>query len=244
MKYFKLFEEYSTGSVKKDFKVGHSYQDGKVKKVEEIPDGRVKVTYNTGQVVFYQFDKVYKVWSEVDESVAEAAVNEAATDLQSYVKKASEKCFTGGGNGENLLGYGLPEAAGQIDAYLKGPRNEDWIYTDKTATAFMKFIDTMVEEEIKNNQVDESVSEGVEKLDIAGLPPVVQDVLKDKAFKQISSTTKIKEGDEVIGIWNGWFGEITKITGDKYKIVYDADGDISNKNRTNLERNFLVRAKK
>jgi len=131
--------------------VGKTYQDGKVKKVDQLAKDKVKVTFTTGDAYVYQIDRYNpENWVQVDE----AAVNEAATDLQSYVKKASEKCFAGGGNGENLLGYGLPEAAGQIDAYLKGPRNEDWIYTDKTATAFIKFIDTMVEEEIKNNQAD------------------------------------------------------------------------------------------
>jgi hypothetical protein len=148
---FVKFQKTLNESKAPEWKVGKTYQDGKVKKVDQLAKDKVKVTFTSGDVYVYQIDRYNpENWVQVDE----AKVNEAATDLQNYVKKASEKCFTGGGNGENLLGYGLPEAAGQIDAYLKGPRNEDWIYTDKTATAFMKFIDTMVEEEIKNNQAD------------------------------------------------------------------------------------------
>ena len=151
MKNLKSFESFIAEAKAQDWKVGQSYQDGIAKKVQKLGKDKVKVTFDSGKSYVYQIDRYNpENWVQVDE----AAVNEAATDLQNYVKKASEKCFTGGGNGENLLGYGLPEAAGQIDAYLKGPRNEDWIYTDKTATAFMKFIDTMVEEEIKNNQAD------------------------------------------------------------------------------------------
>ena len=131
--------------------VGKTYQDGKVKKVQKLGKDKVKVTFDSGESYVYQIDRYNpENWVQVDE----AKVNESATNLQNYVKKASEKCFTGGGNGENLLQYGAMELAGHIDAYYVGPRNEDWIYTDKTATAFMKFIDTMVEEEIKNNQAN------------------------------------------------------------------------------------------
>jgi hypothetical protein len=178
---------------------------------------------------------------------AKAAVNEAATDLQSYVKKAADKCFTGGGNGENILQYGAEELAGHIDSYYVGPKNEDWIYTDKTAKAFMNFIDTMVEEEIDNNQVDEAVSEAKAELDLDNLyqyPQVVQAVIEDGGYEQITDKTKVKVGDNVLNVWNGQFGEIAKITGDKYKIVYDAWGDISQKNRANLQNSHLIQVKK
>jgi hypothetical protein len=99
--------------------------------------------------------KHFKLFENFVKDEHTSEVNEASgAGLQDYVEKASEKCFAGGGNGENLLQYGLIDAAGQIDAYFKGPRRDDWIYTDKTATAFKKFIDTMVEEEIKNNQAN------------------------------------------------------------------------------------------
>jgi hypothetical protein len=149
--YVKMRMDFLDESKAPDWKVGQSYQDGIAKKVQKLGKDKVKVTFDSGESFVYQIDRYNpENWVQVDE----AAVNEAATDLQSYVKKAADKCFTGGGNGENILQYGAEELAGHLDAYMKGPRNEDWVYTDKTATAFTKFIDTMVEEEIKNNQAD------------------------------------------------------------------------------------------
>jgi hypothetical protein len=135
-----------------DWKVGQSYQDGVAKKVQKLGKDKVKVTFDSGESYVYQIDRYNpENWVQVDE----ASVNEAyGGEMVNYVKKAADKCFAGGGNGENILQYGAEELAGHLDAYMKGPRNEDWVYTDKTATAFTKFIDTMVEEEIKNNQAD------------------------------------------------------------------------------------------
>jgi hypothetical protein len=150
--YVKMRMDFLDESKAPDWKVGQSYQDGVAKKVQKLGKDKVKVTFDSGESYVYQIDRYNpENWVQVDE----ASVNEAyGGDLVNYVKKAADKCFTGGGNGENLLQYGAEELAGHLDAYMKGPRNEDWIYTDKTATAFTKFIDTMVEEEIKNNQAD------------------------------------------------------------------------------------------
>ena len=74
-------------------------------------------------------------------------------------------------------------------------------------------------------------------------PYVVQDVVKDKAYIQINPQTEVKVGVNVIGIWNGMFGEIKSISGDKYKIAYDT-GDFAQQNRRNLESNFLIKNNK
>lgn len=76
--------------------------------------------------------------------------------LSQYVKSASERCFSGGGNGENLLQYGLPEVAAMIDANMMGASDrysyeEDGFYTEATSTAFKKLIDSIVKDEIENN---------------------------------------------------------------------------------------------
>jgi hypothetical protein len=75
--------------------------------------------------------------------------------LVDYVKAASERCFAGGGNGENLLQYGLPEVAAMIDNNLinagRPSPEEDGFYTPATTTAFKKFVDSIVKDEIENN---------------------------------------------------------------------------------------------
>jgi len=74
--------------------------------------------------------------------------------LDSYVKSAADKCFELGGNGQNILD-GTKELALFIDSYLEtSPRQgpeEEGFYTQATAIAFKKLIDSMVNDEIKNN---------------------------------------------------------------------------------------------
>jgi hypothetical protein len=74
--------------------------------------------------------------------------------LQKFVDDTAEHCTDNGGNGENLLQYGLPELAAHIDAYY-GPANSslsDNIYTSSTVTAFKKFVASMAADEIEHNQ--------------------------------------------------------------------------------------------
>ena len=75
-------------------------------------------------------------------------------DLTDYVKSAAEKCFQGGGNGQNLLDN-AQELSSFIDVYMEtahrmGPE-EGGFYTASTAIAFKKLIDSMVKDEITNN---------------------------------------------------------------------------------------------
>jgi hypothetical protein len=69
---------------------------------------------------------------------------ENTTELQKYLEVASERAFAGGGNGVNITDYGLSEVAIYID--------QD-IYTNETKNLFKKLVDSMVKDEIKNNQV-------------------------------------------------------------------------------------------
>jgi len=71
---------------------------------------------------------------------------ENTTELQKYLEVASERAFAGGGNGVNITDYGLSEAAGTIDMYHD-------VYTSETKNIFKKLVDSMVKDEIKNNQV-------------------------------------------------------------------------------------------
>jgi hypothetical protein len=63
---------------------------------------------------------------------------------QKYLELASERAFEGGGNGSNITDYGLSEVAMYID--------QD-IYSRETRNLFVKLVDSMVNDEIKNNQV-------------------------------------------------------------------------------------------
>ena len=69
---------------------------------------------------------------------------ENTTELQKYLEVASDRAFAGGGNGVNITDYGLSEVAIYI--------NQD-IYTTETKNLFKKLVDSMVKDEIKNNQV-------------------------------------------------------------------------------------------
>jgi hypothetical protein len=75
-------------------------------------------------------------------------------DLEDYVKDASKRCFAGGGNGENLLQYGLPEVASMIDSNTLGITPEEGWYSQSTMDAFKKLVDAMVKDEIENNNVN------------------------------------------------------------------------------------------
>ena len=75
-------------------------------------------------------------------------------DLEDYVKDASKRCFAGGGNGENLLQYGLPEVASMIDSNTLGKTPEEGWYSQSTMDAFKKLVDAMVKDEIENNNVN------------------------------------------------------------------------------------------
>lgn len=79
-------------------------------------------------------------------------------ELSNYLDSAVQKCNAGGGNGENLVQYGLPEVASMIDSYMMtGVRGEgeDGFYTETTVNAFKKFVDSMVKDEILNNNKSE-----------------------------------------------------------------------------------------
>jgi len=234
---FVKFQKTLNESKAPEWKVGKTYQDGKVKKVDQLAKDKVKVTFTSGDVYVYQIDRYNpENWVQVDE----AKVNEAqGAGMVDYVKKAADKCFAGGGNGENLLQYGLVDAANHIDAYFKGPRNDDWIYTDKTAAAFKKFIDTMVQEEIDNNQANESVSEAKDSFNVDDLAGTAASAYKSGEYVPVTSKTKIKVGSDLVS-YNGLFATVVKITGDSYKIEWDMDGETSQRSRSSLEKGFLI----
>ena len=68
----------------------------------------------------------------------------------------------------------------------------------------------------------------------------VQKGLKKGEFAHITPKTKVVVGNQVVTKYNGMFGEIVKIVGDKYIIADDAWGDKSQNSRKNLEKYYLL----
>jgi hypothetical protein len=68
---------------------------------------------------------------------------------KSFLGGETRRVEKGGGNSENLIGYGLPDVANQLDTYSSGT---DMIYTKKTIELFKKFVESMATDEINNNQ--------------------------------------------------------------------------------------------
>lgn len=61
-----------------------------------------------------------------------------------------------------------------------------------------------------------------EKLDTRGMNPTSARAYRQKDYIAISKNTKLKVGDNLLGIGNGMFAEIVKIVGTKIYIKYDA----------------------
>ena len=68
---------------------------------------------------------------------------------KSFLGGETRRVDKGGGNSENLIGYGLPDVANQLDTYSSGT---DSIYTSKTIKLFKQFVESMANDEITNNQ--------------------------------------------------------------------------------------------
>jgi phage FluMu protein gp41 len=64
--------------------------------------------------------------------------------------------------------------------------------------------------------------------------------LKSGEFAYITPKSKVVVGNQVVTKYNGTFGEIVKIVGDKYIIASDAYGDKSKLGRKNLEKYYLL----
>ena len=74
--------------------------------------------------------------------------------LSNYLQSAADRCMEDGGNGQNLLDT-ASELAAFIDAYMVTARRtgpeEAGFYTQATAVAFKKLIDSMANDEVTNN---------------------------------------------------------------------------------------------
>lgn len=68
---------------------------------------------------------------------------------KSFLGGETRRVEKAGGNSENLIGYGLPDVANQLDTYSTGA---EVIYTKKTIELFKKFVESMSNDEISNNQ--------------------------------------------------------------------------------------------
>ena len=71
------------------------------------------------------------------------------------------------------------------------------------------------------------------------LSPTAQSALDSGDYVRITPTTKVTVGKNVVSL-NGYFGEIAKIQGDKYKIMDDDGYDSRVINRQKLEKNYLI----
>lgn len=107
--------------------------------------GNVYYEYRANRLDVKQPSKTAK-YPKLEDGGMMAKGGENTTELQKYLEVASERAFAGGGNGVNITDYGLSEAAGTIDMYHD-------VYTTETKNLFKKMVDSMVKDEIKNNQV-------------------------------------------------------------------------------------------
>jgi len=89
-----------------------------------------------------------------------------------------------------------------------------------------------------------AVNEKASDLDMSAMAPVTRDVLKSGDFERITAKTKLKVGDNLLGMFNGVFFQIKSINGDTIKIVDDAWGDTMQRSRKKIEDSFLVDVRK
>jgi len=119
-----------------EWKVGKTYQDGKVKKVDQLAKDKVKVTFTSGDAYVYQIDRYNpENWVQVDE----AAINEAKGDATKTVNDAINS-----GDHINNVSYEeyLLPLAGYLDTYADR-RMGDLEFSKKTFTAFYNLVQSM-----------------------------------------------------------------------------------------------------
>jgi len=154
MEIIKTFEEFhGLNESMNESGIADAIQDGIDKYYSSDSSSRkAKAAKEIAKFVEHDAKEVDKILMKTDEDDAMEALmenlNEAA-DLSTYVDKAIKQVEKGGGNAENLIQYGLKDIAGQIEAYSTG---DEVIYGPKTITLLKRFIDSMVADEIKNNQ--------------------------------------------------------------------------------------------
>ncbi len=74
-------------------------------------------------------------------------------------------------------------------------------------------------------------------------PRVVQELFKNKEYVQITPSTKLKKHDEILGIGNGMFYVIDKISKESITIIDDSYGDEEIISREDLEAGFIIKKK-
>ena len=95
---------------------------------------------------------------------------------------------------------------------------------------------------LKNNHLLKEAPKEVEEVQSAesidDYEYFVKKGLKSGEFAHITSKTKVVVGNQVVTKYNGIFGEIVKIVGDKYIVADNAYGDKSQNSRKNLEKYY------
>ena len=82
-----------------------------------------------------------------------------------------------------------------------------------------------------------------EMINLKDAPDYVQDMFTKGDYIEISSSTSLGKGDEIVGIDNGVFYQIHKDSGNKVVIIDDAWGDKQSISRKNLEKSWLIKKK-
>jgi hypothetical protein len=72
---------------------------------------------------------------------------------------------------------------------------------------------------------------------------VVQDLFNKKKYVEITADTKLEEYDEILGIYNGMFYTIRKVSGDVITIADDSFGDKEKISRDELATQFIIKKK-
>lgn len=101
---------------------------------------------------------------------------------------------------------------------------------------------------MKASELRNLICEEVRKvISEAGEGDLAKKVLKKKEFVRITPATKLKVGDDVLGMYNDLFGTIVKVSGDNYFITYDidyADEKPTKRSRKQMEDSFILDARK
>jgi len=160
MEYIKTFEDFINESIVNE---SNTEAIAKLKSkinsltgdLENVPRGQS----GAKQRMKAELEKAKTELKKLSESNKSILNESSSLDLHGYVKKAADKAQAKGGNGVNISDYGAFELAGSLESYYKEGNGDGNIYTDKTIKLFKQLIDSMVDDEIKNNQVDEGLNE-------------------------------------------------------------------------------------
>lgn len=177
----------------------------------------------TNHYIVEPIEDAAKTWKRLyGESVNESLLVE---NLISLINSEIKRVEKGGGNEVNLEDYGLVDLAMHIETYSKGFPT---IYSNKTYKLFQQLVKSMGDDEIKNNQVDESVNESTKLMDILKEALKPQDKKVIQAFynqKPLEGKLLNTDGKTLVKMGMGGQG-IANWSMDGSEIIITAKSDV------------------